>query len=468
MFTDDPLPGYQTYDKALDVYYLAIAYMATMRNWRDPVAFRTSRFLYLYRLVGVTLFELLGWRWLLLVFPNTFEYFFIAYEFVRTRWNPARLGAVAVVGLAAFIWIVIKLPQEWWIHVAQLDFTDFMADHPWMWLVLGGRRRRRRRGPLRRAAAHPTARLALHRRRRPPPDRPAGAGRPGTVLVAGAAREGRPAGPDLGDLLPGAARHPRQQRSGSRSASRCSSSPTPRSARLLRRRGRSWATTAGQFGAMLLINVALVTVDALVGVRRGDRSPAGNTLFFVLLLSLLIALYDRFRATRDPEVDRQRVWPAFRAERAARGSSRRLRRREHGPAAGARSADRPASGGRVVGRGQPRVLGRVDAGGEAVGRVASAGERGELLRPGPRRAPRTPRPARRGCGRGAGWRPGGRRRGPARLRRPRRRGSSSRAAPGRRSRRRGTGVPCARRTARRSPGRAACARPGACRRRRGR
>jgi hypothetical protein len=25
-FTDDPLPGYQAYDKALDVYYLAIAY----------------------------------------------------------------------------------------------------------------------------------------------------------------------------------------------------------------------------------------------------------------------------------------------------------------------------------------------------------------------------------------------------------------------------------------------------------
>ena len=38
-FTDDPLPGYQSYDKALDVYYLAIAYISTMRNWRDPVAF---------------------------------------------------------------------------------------------------------------------------------------------------------------------------------------------------------------------------------------------------------------------------------------------------------------------------------------------------------------------------------------------------------------------------------------------
>ena len=86
--TSDPLPGYQSYDKALDVYYLAIAYIATMRTWRDPVAFQLSRFLYLYRLIGVTLFELTHARWLLLVFPNTFEYFFIAYEAVRTRWNP--------------------------------------------------------------------------------------------------------------------------------------------------------------------------------------------------------------------------------------------------------------------------------------------------------------------------------------------------------------------------------------------
>src|SRR5262245_27076268 len=91
--TDDPLPGYQAYDKALDVYYLAIAYISTMRTWRDPVAFQVSRFLYLYRLVGVTIFELTHARWLLLVFPNTFEYFFDAYEAVRTKWNPLRLSA---------------------------------------------------------------------------------------------------------------------------------------------------------------------------------------------------------------------------------------------------------------------------------------------------------------------------------------------------------------------------------------
>ncbi len=74
------------------------------------------------------LFEILGFRWLLMVFPNTFEYFFIAYCAIQTRWNPRRLTHRAVIGLAAFIWIFIKLPQEWWIHVAQNDFTDFMKE----------------------------------------------------------------------------------------------------------------------------------------------------------------------------------------------------------------------------------------------------------------------------------------------------------------------------------------------------
>ncbi len=50
-FGYDP-PGYQSYDKAMDVYYLAIAYLATMRNWAMLPAFRIGRFLYFYRLVG--------------------------------------------------------------------------------------------------------------------------------------------------------------------------------------------------------------------------------------------------------------------------------------------------------------------------------------------------------------------------------------------------------------------------------
>jgi hypothetical protein len=138
-FTNVNLDGYQSYDKALDVYYLAIAYIATLRNWTNVHGYAAGRFLWYYRLVGVTAFELTQWRPLLLIFPNTFEYFFDWFEAVRTRWNPLRLTQRHIIGAAAFIWIFIKLPQEYWIHIAKLDTTDLIkedilgvpADTPW-------------------------------------------------------------------------------------------------------------------------------------------------------------------------------------------------------------------------------------------------------------------------------------------------------------------------------------------------
>ncbi len=123
--------AYQSVDKALDIYYLAIAYLATMRNWTSDAAFRTSQFLFYWRLIGVVAFELTGVRAVLLIFPNTFEYFFIVYELIRTRFDPSRISARFWVLMAAGIWIFIKLPQEYWIHIAKLDFTDMLHDHAW-------------------------------------------------------------------------------------------------------------------------------------------------------------------------------------------------------------------------------------------------------------------------------------------------------------------------------------------------
>lgn len=138
-FTDLPLDNYQSYDKALDIYYLTVAYLSVMRNWRNPFALGVAAALWYYRLVGVLAFEITGERWLLMLFPNTFEYFVIAIEVVRTRWDAGRLSNKAFVWTAALIWVFVKLPQEWWIHVAQLDFTDefktkilgIPADAPW-------------------------------------------------------------------------------------------------------------------------------------------------------------------------------------------------------------------------------------------------------------------------------------------------------------------------------------------------
>src|SRR5262249_40169947 len=76
-------------------------------------------------------FELFDSRVMLVLFPNTFEFFFIAYEGLRTRWDPERWSGRFWLYVAGGIWVFIKLPQEYWIHVAKLDFTDVVADHLW-------------------------------------------------------------------------------------------------------------------------------------------------------------------------------------------------------------------------------------------------------------------------------------------------------------------------------------------------
>lgn len=137
----DP-PGYQSYDKAMDIFYLSVAYLTTLRNWDNLGAVAVARFLFYYRLAGAFLFELTHDRVVLLIFPNTFEYFFIAYHLWRTRWSTASVRMRTWVVTAAAIWILVKLPQEYWLHVAELDVTDTLRDHPWTrWalalLVLG-------------------------------------------------------------------------------------------------------------------------------------------------------------------------------------------------------------------------------------------------------------------------------------------------------------------------------------------
>lgn len=125
-FTSLNLDFYQGYDKALDNYYLTLAYIATLRNWTNLFGFKVSRFLLYYRFVGVVLFELSQVGAVLLIFPNTFEYFFVFYELVHLRWDPRRLSKRLLLNTAALIWIVIKLPQEYIIHVAQVDTTDWI------------------------------------------------------------------------------------------------------------------------------------------------------------------------------------------------------------------------------------------------------------------------------------------------------------------------------------------------------
>ena len=297
-FTDLDLSGYQSYDKALDVYYLTIAYLSTLRNWTNGFAFEVGRFLFYYRLVGVVLFELLDSRALLLIFPNTFEYYFIVYEALRLRRDPAWLSRRTLILIAAVIWICVKLPQEYWIHIAQLDTTDLIRAHPWLG-VLGAAalvalvvlfRRvvqprmpepehawRVEADPIPAEIADPAARDAWIARHRQVFDRrlfekivlvglvcvifaqivPGVTATDGEIIVGAAILI-------TIDSLLGLA---------------------------VARRSRGFASLAVSFAALALANGALVAVARLLG---GGDVPLGNTLFFLLLLTLIVTLYDRY------------------------------------------------------------------------------------------------------------------------------------------------------------------------------
>ncbi len=324
-FTNLNLDGYQGYDKALDIYYLAIAYISTLRNWTNQFAFKVSRFLWYYRLFGVTLFELTyeppGPRWLLLIFPNTFEYFFIYYEAARLRWDPRRLSKRHVILAAAAIWIFIKLPQEIWIHILQLDMTDtvkevifnvpadtppaeILADNIWVipalaiavvLIVLFVRWLLKKLPPgdwklAFDADAHIDERpdvakdLMLDQKDEPFFD---------TKLVEKVVLVGL-ISIIFAQILPGVVATTFQIAIGVAFVIALNTLLS----HWLARRGTEWGSVIIQFLIMTVVNFFFVLVYAFLIPTDGEIN-VGNTLFFVLMLTLLVTLYDRYRAVYD-------------------------------------------------------------------------------------------------------------------------------------------------------------------------
>lgn len=313
-FTHHDLTGYQTYDKALDVYYLTLAYLSTIRNWAGGPDFTAGRLLWFYRLIGVAIFEYTSAGWVLLVFPNTFEYYFIALEWYKVRRDPNLLSARQTVKIAAFIWLVVKLPQEWWVHVAHLDFTDvlkrraFGADETTGWSTAIGER------PLVAVAlvaivAGLVVAVSRLSRLLPPAAWSAtyDSDRQGELMGWRAPRrEARPraffgwafaekvllvsmVSIIFARILPGADTH---LTTVVLLTAYLIAMNTVLS-QLLAGRGTSWRNTTVQFLWMALANLAVLLATAAI-VDSNGSTPLRTTLFVVALLTLIVVLYDRW------------------------------------------------------------------------------------------------------------------------------------------------------------------------------
>lgn len=120
--------AYQLRDKILDLYMASVALYKSF-DWPKILARKAGIFLYVWRFIGVVLFELSQVRGLLIFFPNIFEFFFlfVAYKMQYQpgfRFNTSRRLAAAILILA-----IPKLVQEYVLHIrGAVDWAYFKYD----------------------------------------------------------------------------------------------------------------------------------------------------------------------------------------------------------------------------------------------------------------------------------------------------------------------------------------------------
>jgi hypothetical protein len=212
-----------------------------------------------------------------------------------------RYGFRFWVKVAAGIWIFIKLPQETWIHVLQLDLTDTIRDVPWflpalivallalaavLWFVVRPRLRppdwswRLSADPLPVEMDEASERMAY----RVAHNRVFDWASFEKIVLIGLTSV------IYGRVLPGVETSDLRLFLGIAFFVVLNSAIGLWSAR----RGYGWDSAAISFGVLLAINVAMVFVADLLLTRGNGDLSLPDTLFFVFLVTTLTMLYDRY------------------------------------------------------------------------------------------------------------------------------------------------------------------------------
>ncbi|OAI41294.1 hypothetical protein AYO38_04065 [bacterium SCGC AG-212-C10] len=129
------LHNYQRFDKIADLAYMG-TFLWVSRRWTGP-AKTWAAGLFAFRMVGLVTFELTQVRWILLLFPNVFEFWYLANAGIL-HFRPQKVleRRTAAILLAAVL--PLKLFQEYALHSARwLDsFTAIEAvEAIWDWMA---------------------------------------------------------------------------------------------------------------------------------------------------------------------------------------------------------------------------------------------------------------------------------------------------------------------------------------------
>lgn len=107
---------YQAFDKWADLAYMVTFLVAALR-WHGPVK-NIAIGLFIFRFIGVGTFEMLNWRWLLLAFPNVFEFWVIfvaGISLIKPQHQLTQRQAIVVL----VILFMFKELQEYVLHGAR-------------------------------------------------------------------------------------------------------------------------------------------------------------------------------------------------------------------------------------------------------------------------------------------------------------------------------------------------------------
>jgi hypothetical protein len=112
---------YQYIDKILDTWYLFFLFLVLCR-WSDPLARRTGKILFFWRLAGVAAFEITGWRYVLVFAPNIIENFYILWTVILKWFSPFRLSTKRLVVILLVVGVP-KIFQEISMHWVYPDIA---------------------------------------------------------------------------------------------------------------------------------------------------------------------------------------------------------------------------------------------------------------------------------------------------------------------------------------------------------
>jgi hypothetical protein len=119
---------YAELDKALDSYYLTLELIVAFR-WESPYARVPAIALYVYRMIGVVVFELTHARVTLFIFPNLFENWWL-YVVIVARFFPSLYPkSLKSMLIPMIILLIPKMAQEYLLHYQEAQPWDWTKEH---------------------------------------------------------------------------------------------------------------------------------------------------------------------------------------------------------------------------------------------------------------------------------------------------------------------------------------------------